>query len=53
MPRLLVHIQASPITDLLLKLISLEDFPETQGIVDWFCDREIDPIADRDFESFV
>ncbi|KAJ1914633.1 sporulation-induced protein [Mycoemilia scoparia] len=33
--RLLAHINNSPMTDVLLKLVSMEEFEESQGIVDW------------------
>jgi hypothetical protein len=34
-PQLLSHISHSSITELVLKLISLDDLPEIEGIVNW------------------
>lgn len=41
--KILTHISSSPISDLLLKLISIEDIPEGAGIVEWLYTENLIP----------
>ncbi|KAJ1559583.1 hypothetical protein HK405_010070, partial [Cladochytrium tenue] len=46
--RLLRHIANASIAELLLKIISVEEMPEAQGIVKWLCDQGLIPkLIDR------
>ncbi|KAJ1966589.1 sporulation-induced protein [Dispira parvispora] len=42
-PQFLQHIESSAITDLLLKLLSFEDYPEGTGIAEWLSSEELIP----------
>ncbi|KAJ1661005.1 sporulation-induced protein [Dispira simplex] len=42
-PQFLQHIESSAITDLLLKLLSFEDYPEGTGIAEWLSNEELIP----------
>ncbi|KAJ3223481.1 hypothetical protein HK099_001064 [Clydaea vesicula] len=39
--KLLKHISNSPITDLILKLIALEESPQAAGVIDWLCKQDL------------
>lgn len=39
--QLLAHISHSSVTELVLKLISLEDVPDTRGIVNWLREEDL------------
>ncbi|KAJ1975144.1 sporulation-induced protein, partial [Dimargaris xerosporica] len=60
-PQFLAHIETSAITDLLLKLVSLEEIPEGAGIAEWLSSEDLiaklvdllDPHNDPDTHSMA